>query len=102
MILYNVTLNVEPDVHDDFVHWLTKTHIPEVLQTGLFTKHIFLKLLNEDPETIGTTYAVQYFLKDIKDFVNYTENYAPTFQKKTLDRYKSKVIAFRTLLEVME
>ncbi len=102
MILYNVTVNVEPSIHEEFVNWLKKTHIPEVLQTGLFVKYSFLRLISDDPESIGTTYAVQYFLKDLKDFVNYTENYSPALQKKTKDRYGDKVVAFRTLLEVLE
>lgn len=102
MILYNVTINVEANIHDEFLDWLKNVHIPEVLQTGLFVKHSFLKLISDDPESVGTTYAVQYFLKDLKDFVNYTENHAPTLQKKTKDKYGDKVVAFRTLLEVLD
>ncbi|GAB4405707.1 MAG: DUF4286 family protein [Microscillaceae bacterium] len=102
MILYNVTLFVEEAIHEEFREWLTRTHIPEVLQTGLFVKHHFLKLLSEEENAAQVTYAVQYFLNNIADFVQYTENYAPALQEKTKARFGEKVLAFRTLLEMLE
>ena len=34
MILYNVTVNIDTDVEEDWIEWMKETHIPEVMKTG--------------------------------------------------------------------
>jgi hypothetical protein len=36
MIVYNVTVKVNTEVHDEWFAWMKETHIPEVMKTGLF------------------------------------------------------------------
>jgi hypothetical protein len=100
-IIYNVTSLVEHSIEQEWLDWMKNVHIPEVIQTGLFLEYKLLKLVSEESEG-GTSYAVQYLLHDIKDFLNYSENYAPALRQKSLDKYGEKVIAFRTLLEVIK
>ncbi len=103
MILYNVTLNIETTIEDDFLIWLHQEYIPRVMQTGLFSEYKILRLLSEHGETPGTiTYSVQYFLADVKDFLNYSENFAPAVQKATQEKFGNQMMAFRTLLEVVD
>jgi hypothetical protein len=99
-IIYNVTLNVDDSVHQEWLDWMRNIHIPEVLQTGLFTDHRLLKMISE--EDTGTTYAVQYMLDDIKHFLTYSEKFAPALRQKVLDKFGEKVLAFRTLMEIVE
>ncbi|MEQ9302638.1 MAG: DUF4286 family protein, partial [Marinoscillum sp.] len=37
MILYNITVNVQEGVQEDWLNWMKAVHIPEVMQTGCFT-----------------------------------------------------------------
>jgi Domain of unknown function (DUF4286) len=102
-VIYNVTINVDDDIHQDWLEWMKKIHIPEVMQTGLFEGFRVLRVITplgeEDP---GTTYAIQYTLSDIKHFLAYTEQYAKELREKAHKRYGEKVVAFRTLLEVVD
>jgi hypothetical protein len=34
MILYNVTVSVDPEIHDEWLAWMKSKHIPDVLATG--------------------------------------------------------------------
>lgn len=99
MILYNVTINVESGIEDEWIRWMKEVHIPEVLETGCFSDHKFLKLLNENPEAEGITYAVQYFAPGITSLNRYLEEFAPVLQKKHAERYRNRFVAFRTFLE---
>jgi hypothetical protein len=36
MILYNVTVKIEADAQEDWLQWMKSTHIPDVMDTGLF------------------------------------------------------------------
>ena len=38
MLVYNVTVKVNTDIHEEWLEWMKKTHIPEVLATGYFSK----------------------------------------------------------------
>lgn len=99
MILYNVTVNVEPQIEVEWVLWMKNVHIPEVLQTGCFTEYKFLRLLNEAPDAAGITYAIQYFTTGVDRLEFYLEEFAPALRQKQYDLFKDRLIAFRTFLE---
>jgi hypothetical protein len=102
MILYNVTVKVDPSVHEDWLEWMRKTHIPDVLQTGLFVDHRLCRLLNDPYSQDGVTYAVQYRLRNLTDLDKYQREFAPALQAEHQERYQDKCLAFRTLLEIIE
>ena len=101
MILYNVTISVDSAIEEEWISWMKDVHIPEVLNTGLFTEHKILKLLEPEPEEGASTYAIQYYLKSEADYKNYNNNFAADLQKKHMDKYKDRFMAFRTVLEVV-
>ena len=59
MIIYNVTINIDDSVHDQWLNWLKTKHIGDVLATGCFYKAKLSKVL-VDEEMGGTTYSIQY------------------------------------------
>lgn len=99
MILYNVTVNVAPEVEIEWLHWMKMDHIPDVLATNRFTSHKFFKMLSEHPDADGNTYAIQYFAESIVDLEAYLNTEAPVLQKEHIDKYGEKCLAFRTVLE---
>ena len=99
MVLYNVTINVEDSIHADWLQWMQEKHIPDVLNTGLFEGHKLYKLLTRQNDESGTTYSVQYFLKDMESYRTYTQEFAPGLQKEYNERYEGRYASFRSLLE---
>ncbi len=99
MILYNVTIKIANEVHDDWLNWMKTIHIPDVLNTKLFLENRLCRLLGED-EQEGVTYAIQYLCKDMTTFQQYQTHFAKSLQEEHTQRYKNKYVAFRTLLEV--
>ena len=98
MILYNVTVNVDDDIHHEWLKWMQQVHIPEVMASGKFVGHRFFRLAFPAPEE-GSTYAIQYMAASLADYEDYREHHAPALQKATNDRYANKFVAFRTILE---
>lgn len=98
MILYNVTINIDPSVHEEWLAWMKNDHIPEVLATGLFVENRIMKVLNTE-EGEGFTYSIQYTLKSMEDYEKYKSDHAPALQAAHVERYSGKFVAFRTLLE---
>jgi hypothetical protein len=99
MILYNVTINIDDSVHDEWLLWMQTEHIPAVIATGMFQYNKMYKILSRFAEETGTTYSIQYFAETLADYEIYKEVYAPAFQQETLSRYSDKFTAFRTILE---
>ncbi len=99
MIVYNVTVNVDDDIQEEWVQWMKMVHIPDVLKTGMFSGHKFLKLLNEDTVNPGQTYAVQYFCESLNHLERYLQDFAPALRDDVMNRYQGKFVAFRTFLE---
>lgn len=99
MIIYNVTVKVENNVHDEWFSWMKTVHIPDVLKTGKFLENKMCKVLVDD--TDGITYSIQYTAKDMETLEAYFEQDAPALQAEHTTRYKDKFVAFRTLLEVV-
>ncbi len=99
MIIYNVTINVNADVAEEWLGWMTATHIPEVMSTGLFLDNRICRVLADDDG--GITYAVQYTCADMATYERYKNEHAPRLQAETQKHYGGKFAAFRTLLEVL-
>jgi hypothetical protein len=98
MILYNVTIQVDPSIHEEWLQWMKEEHIPEVMSTGLFTEYKFWRLLDQD-ESSGPTYAAQYITVSKIDYMKYVEHFAPAMRKKGTDKWGDRFIAFRTVME---
>jgi hypothetical protein len=98
MILYNVTINIDPEVHDEWLQWMKSRHIPDVLETGLFIEGKLMRVLSAEPGE-GHTYSVQYLLESMEHYREYEEKHADSLRKEHTKRYQNKFVAFRTLLE---
>lgn len=101
MYLYNVTVNIEEDVHDKWLNWMKDTHIPDVMATGCFVANRMLMVLSEI-ENNGKTYSIQYYFNRMEDYLKYQEKFAPGLQKAHSDQFRDKYVAFRTLLKIVE
>jgi len=66
MILYNVTVKIDRAIDADWLQWMRERHIPEVMDTGIFTENKLYRLLDQD-ESEGITYAIQYACRSRAD-----------------------------------
>ncbi|MEQ9374096.1 MAG: DUF4286 family protein [Imperialibacter sp.] len=98
MVLYNVTVNIESVVEDEWLHWIKSNHIPKVMATGKFVESKIFKLLHDEGDG-SATYSVQFFAASVKQVNEYLETYAPALVQAHMERYKNKHVAFRTLME---
>lgn len=97
MFIYNVTINVDSDIHDEWLSWMRTVHIPDVMRSGCFASSRMLKVLHVDDE--GHTYSVQYLFEKMDDIQRYQREFAPGLQAETKKKFGEKYTAFRTLLE---
>ncbi|MGA9326310.1 MAG: DUF4286 family protein [Salegentibacter sp.] len=99
MYIYNVTINVEEEVHDQWLEWMKNEHIPDMLKTGKFLKALMTRVLVQE-QMGGITYSVQYTAESKEMLQRYYEENAAELRAKT-KAFEGKFVAFRTELEVI-
>jgi len=99
MIIYNVTINVNESVHDEWLIWMQQEHIPQMLDTGKFMNALMTKVLVQEPMG-GITYSVQYKAENKEILERYYKEDAEKLRAQS-KKYKGQVVAFRTELEVI-
>ena len=100
MIIYNVTINIEESIRKDWLCWMQKAHIPEVMKTGMFVSAKMTRVMVEE-QTGGITYSIQYSCKNQSKLDEYQVKFAPKLQQKHTQKFEGKFVDFRTLLEVI-
>jgi len=100
VFIYNVTINVSDDVHQEWLKWMKETHMPDVMRSGCFVDNQILKVLYVEDE--GHTYSIQYRFLEISDIERYQKEYAQALQTETAKRFKDKFAAFRTILQQVD
>lgn len=100
MYIYNVTVNIDESIHDEWLVWI-KNHIPEVLATGRFSDAKMTQVLVEE-EMGGITYSIQYRAKSREDLDNYYKYDSDKLRSDGLSKFADKMLAFRTELKIIE
>ncbi|HBK83449.1 MAG TPA: DUF4286 domain-containing protein, partial [Flavobacterium sp.] len=99
MIIYNVTINIEQSIQEQWLQWMQNKHIADVLATGIFNNARLVKVLVDEDD--GVTYSVQYFCDSKAKLNEYYKKYAHRLQQDAQALFGNKIIAFRTELEVL-
>ena len=101
MIIYHVTVKIDTEVETEWLDWMQRVHIPDVMKTGYFERSQLARVISM-ADTDGTSYSIQYHCKDMATLHRYQVQAAPALQKEHTDRYAGKFAAVRTLLEIVD
>tara|TARA_R110002073_G_scaffold123234_1_gene266733 strand:+ start:31169 stop:31498 length:330 start_codon:yes stop_codon:yes gene_type:complete len=100
MYIYNVTINIDESVHDEWLSWI-QDHIQEVLETGKFASAKLTQVLVEE-DMGGVTYSIQYTANTREDLDEYYKVDAPKLRGEGIQKFASKMVSFRTELKVVK
>ena len=101
MIIYNVTIKVEPAIAETWLQWLLDEHIPDVMATKCFTDYRVVRLIEVD-DTDGPTYAIQYNAYAKSDYNRYIEIHAEEMRRRSFEKWGNRFIAFRSVMQVVK
>lgn len=101
MIQYNITFNLEPEIEEEWLSWMTRDYLSFMTETGLFEEIKILRLLNEI-ENQGITYSVQCISGSLEKINTYLEEFAPKIVERHNQLFKYKHVSFMTILEQVD
>lgn len=99
MIIYSVTIYIKKDVETEWLEWMKKIHIGEVMKTGHFNSYKIFKVVVPSNTLDESTYCVQYDCKSMEDYSIYLEVHASRLQKEHSLKFQNKIKAARSLME---
>ena len=97
MILYSVTVTVDAAIEREWLDWMTRIHVPQVVATGCFSESRIHKVIESEPG--DSTYVLQYRGASLAEYHRYRDNFAAALQKDHTDRFAGRFRASRQLLE---
>jgi hypothetical protein len=100
MIIYNVTMNIAEEVHEQWMQWIQKKHISDVMATGCFTSARLVKVLVNE-EMGGITYSVQFFAPNKESLENFKDNHEDQLQYEGIRLFGDRMLFFKTDLEII-
>ena len=100
MLVYNITIKIDPSIETEWLQWQKNEHIPDIMATCLFHDYKFFRLLDQD-EQDGITYVVQYFSSSIENYKKYIEEFAPLLRDKAFEMWGDRFVAFRTIMQIV-
>ncbi len=100
MYLYNVTINIDESVQQEWLRWMKETHIPKMLATGKFSKAMMSRVMVNE-EMGGITYAVQYYTKSKETLMQYYRENAAILKADMDKLFAGKFVAFSTELQIV-
>lgn len=100
-VLYEVDLDLELAVADEYREWLAD-HIDEILALPGFIGATVLEVSDPPPAPGRARMAVQYRLRDPAALERYLRDHAPRLRAEGLARFGGRFSASRRVLRVLE
>lgn len=100
MILYNVTIILDDEIHKEWLNWMKIKQIPDVMNTGCFVSNRMLKVVDSPNE--GHTYCVQYISDTLEKLNEFKQIHEHLIQVNTPEQFNNKLVTFQTIMEFIE
>ena len=97
MIIYCVTITIDGDIESEWVDWMMRIHVPDVVRTACFSECRIYKVIDSD--AADPSYVMQYHCRSLEEYQRYRDNFAPALQKEHSDRFARRFRGARQLLE---
>ncbi len=97
MILYNITVILEDNIHELWLDWMQKVHVRKVMATNCFTSYRLFRVLDSPNE--GFTYSIQYVADSLEHYNVYKQRFAASLQDDYPPDFANKFVSFRTIME---
>lgn len=83
---YEVTMEVDSSIAEEWVEYMRSEHIPEVMQTGVFISCQFLRIIEPSKDGLEC-FRITYEAKSLSAIQDYRAELSPELQRKHNARY---------------
>lgn len=99
-VLYNVTIGINPIKIEEWARFMREEHLPKIFASDCFKSYRMGRIIDENTES--ATIAVQYLALSMEHLEKYQNEYAPQIQREHMEKFGSDVVAYRSVLSLIE
>lgn len=96
MYLFNITLLVEEEIHNEIKTWILEEFFPEIKRNNIFQSQALLKVMNSPNE--GVTYSLQFLADNESQIAVFQKEFFISLQEKAQGEYAGKLHFFDSIL----
>ncbi len=100
MVVFNITLNIDEQVENDFIHFVKESWMPLLLNEAIFSEARICKVLVEE-EMGGSTYSLQITASSLEDLTHFEENKFPIIYQVLHEKFINKFVVFTTKMQLI-
>jgi Domain of unknown function (DUF4286) len=97
MIIYEVEITIETAIESEWLDWMKRVHVPDVVRAGCFSECRIYKVIESDAADVR--YVMQYHCRSLEEYHRYRDGFATALQKEHSDRFAGRFRGARQLLE---
>lgn len=101
MLVYNITFQVDFNDARNFVIWIHQAYIPRALEGAILHNARLCKILSHHDED-SECFSLQFEVEDSAALHKWYKQYGVALHEEMLKIFDQKVIAFTTLMEVID
>ena len=99
MVIYKVIIHIQKNIEKEWISWMKKEHIPEIMALNIFNKSKIFNVLKSE-ENYFSSYCIEYHCTSIEKYNEYKDKYSKGLQNKHLEKFKGKFTSKRLILSI--
>lgn len=96
LLIYNITLKIDLDVHRELVSWIQATQLQVTGDAAAMPSRIY-QLMDVDMSD-GITYCLQHYFTDLPSYNDHRLGAGRVFQEELSAQFHDKFVIFTSLL----
>lgn len=97
MIIYSVQITIQNEHENNWLDWMVRKHIPDVMATGYFYDFAIRKQLSPTPAEMHQVYAIEFRLHSLEQLEEYRNKEAPRLRSDSEKMFGGKFTAERKI-----
>ena len=83
MVVYKVIIDIDKKIEKNWLTWMKKNHVPEIMALNIFNKSKIYTITNSEKKNF-TSYCIEYYCSSMKEYNEYKKKYKDKFTGKRL------------------
>ncbi len=102
MIIYSVKIILEKSLSAEWLEWMKKVHIPNVLNTGYFFQADIYETIEPNCGNEKESFVVEYKCRCLQNYFDYVEKHSEKMRSEHNEKYQGKFSAERIVKKFVQ
>ncbi|MDR0537342.1 MAG: DUF4286 family protein [Tannerellaceae bacterium] len=102
MLSYNITFNIDDEIHAEAISYLRDVFIPSAISCGKLSKPQIWSISSISGECFGNNYALQFNVDTMESLADWIQTKEPRLMEDLREKFGETIVVFPTLLSAIQ